>query len=465
VTFTVKDWKDRPFAPNVGESLLDYEARLAVYAAANPTLVTALDAAAIENLEARLSTYTDTVAPSAGQLAALPGTSGTPGAGNAYVTNSDARLFAISVKAAPYNAIGDGVTNDQAAIQAAITAANGRPVYFPPGTYRINTPLRLKPRTHLFGDNSPAWMYPEWATVTTRIIAGTGWSGPALLELYETSITGDGAPPNGCRIEGLHLHCNSLAARGVYWRGDARDTTLRDVEVSYATVAGFQAEGNGTNPSQEINWWHCHAGLGAGTGWLLQARCFDMRLAGCVSHTNGTDGFQVIGGTGGASSIEFANCRSEWNGGHGWLLYGPVGSSGIGKISLNGCVDDANEQNGIYVEHAIAGAGPVLINGHYGNRSGNNAGAGGRAGIRVHGCAQPVVIQAYAGRVGQNDGGTGIFRPTYGVDVTGVSACVAIGGYLTGTTAGYHTDGTGGQLVKGSFFTSVSNGVPTWTIL
>lgn len=36
MAFSVKDWKDRPFGPNVGETLEAYEARLAVYAAANP---------------------------------------------------------------------------------------------------------------------------------------------------------------------------------------------------------------------------------------------------------------------------------------------------------------------------------------------------------------------------------------------------------------------------------------------
>jgi hypothetical protein len=193
---------------------------------------------------------------------------------------------------------------------------------------------------------------------------------------------------------------------------------LRDVEVVGFTSAGYQAEGNGSNPSQEINWWHCMASLGTAgaTGWLLQARSFDHRLVGCVSHTNGGDGFQVIGGTGGASSIELVSCRAEWNGGHGFLLYGPSGSSGIGKLTLNGCVTDANEQNGIYLEHAIAGAGPVLINGHFSNRDGNNGGSGSRAGIRIHASSQPVVLSGIAQRTGFNDGGGGIERPSIGLN-------------------------------------------------
>ncbi len=45
----------------------------------------------------------------------------------------------ISVKDAPYSAVGDGVTDDRSAIQAAINAAisQGAHVEFPPGTYKI----------------------------------------------------------------------------------------------------------------------------------------------------------------------------------------------------------------------------------------------------------------------------------------------------------------------------------------
>jgi hypothetical protein len=421
VTFTIRDWRDAPDAS------------------------TPITAAALEDLETRLSAYTDALSadpriPTQAENDALAGTNGAPSGTNAFVTNSDPRLFAISVKAAPYNAAGDGTTNDQAAIQAAINAAAGRPVYLPPGSYRINTPLRMKPRTHLFADDSPMLMYPEWPT-RTQLIAGSGWSGAAMIECYETSITGDGAAPNGCRIDGLLLNCNNLAARGIYWRGDARDYTLRDVEVAYFTTAGYVSEGNGANPSQELNFWHCHASLGGAgaAGWIFQSASYDHRLVGCVSHTNGGDGFQVLAGS---SSIELASCRAEWNGGHGFLLYGPTGGAGIGKVTLNGCVTDANEQNGIYIEHAIAGAGPILINGHYSNRDGNNGGSGARAGIRVHGCSQPVIISGLAQRTGFNDGGGGIERPKYGVDCTGTSTHVAINGYLDGVTTGFHNDGT-----------------------
>ena len=480
MAFSVKNWLNRALNPNVGETLEAYEGRLAAYAAANPTLVTPLTGASLQDLETRLSGYTDTHAavttaahgglvassdtriPTQGENDALAGTSGTPGGSNAFVTNEDTRLFALSVKT--YGATGNGTTNDQGAIQAAINAANGRPVYFPPGVYRINTPLRLKPSTHLIGDWVPSWMYPEYGANGTWLRCGSGWSGPAMLKIYETSITGDASAPNGCRIEGLMLFCDSLAARGIYWRGDARDTVVRDVEVAYATTAGFQAEGNGSNPCQEINWWNCIAGLGTGAGWLLQARSFDHRLVGCVARTCGTDGFQVIGGTGGASSIEFHACRAEWNAGHGFMLYGPSTSSGIGKITMSGCVTDANEQNGVYIEHNVSVAGPINIVGHYSNRDGNNGGSGGRAGIRVHQSSRPVMLNAVTQRVGHNDDGSGINRPTYGVDQTGTATGITSlhGCYLAGMTAGYHNDAGGSVIKSGGYWQEIAGGTPTW---
>lgn len=58
-------------------------------------------------------------------------------------------LEVYNVKA--YGAIGDGVADDAASINSAITACVSGIVYFPPGTYRVNSSVYLKPGVAIWG--------------------------------------------------------------------------------------------------------------------------------------------------------------------------------------------------------------------------------------------------------------------------------------------------------------------------
>jgi len=59
----------------------------------------------------------------------------------------------LNVKLPPYDAAGDGVTDDTAGIQAAINAAAGDVVYLPVGIYRITQPLSITATMTLRGAN------------------------------------------------------------------------------------------------------------------------------------------------------------------------------------------------------------------------------------------------------------------------------------------------------------------------
>src|SRR6185503_13499833 len=79
---------------------------------------------------------------------------------------------AIDVTDPPYNAAGDGVTDDTAAIQQALdTCPMDQAVFLPPGTYRVTSTIQMPSHCALRG-----------AGMGTSTILGDG-AGQDLIEL------------------------------------------------------------------------------------------------------------------------------------------------------------------------------------------------------------------------------------------------------------------------------------------
>lgn len=109
----------------------------------------------------------------------------------------------FSVKDAVYGAKGDGATDDSAAIQSAITAANaagGGIVWFPPGTY-LTTSASLK-----------------LTTVNNVVLRGSGWGSSIVLPSGRTGggtqylLEWDAANSVGVAVEDLDLHVSYTSA-------------------------------------------------------------------------------------------------------------------------------------------------------------------------------------------------------------------------------------------------------------
>lgn len=105
----------------------------------------------------------------------------------------------LSVK--DFGAVGDGVTDDSAAVQAAINSVTSGSIYFPAGNYRINTGLVVENKSiQLIGDGfSTQLVYLGTGTFLTFLYNFAGW-GQQQYDIQSMTIL-NGINPSDCCIE------------------------------------------------------------------------------------------------------------------------------------------------------------------------------------------------------------------------------------------------------------------------
>lgn len=226
----------------------------------------------------------------------------------------------VSVK--DYGAVGNGVTDDTASIQAAMDAYDY--VYFPAGTYNITT-LRFK------RNNQVIYGAGFGATVLSSNIA-TGGSSVIANNTPGTTLI-------GCEIRDMKVIAASLSIGYVV---DWQHMQLGRIERVWVF-------GGGDN---------CIA-FALGATWTV-TECTYNTVVGCYSG-NVLKGIALGDG---ANSNTFINCRSQpaYASGYGFFLFG----SGAGRISNNviiggGTEYPGNVSNGIYLG---IGADATTITGH-----------------------------------------------------------------------------------------------------
>jgi hypothetical protein len=197
----------------------------------------------------------------------------------------------FNVKKPPYNATGDGATDDTAAIQAAINAcatAGGGTVFFPIGVYlcngafdgTTNSVLKIPviatwngtpfvdyhdTTVELLGEIAPA-VSPTRGSIIKCTKTGTG-SHPAILSA--NPWTTDGLPAvtdfNYCHLQIRRLTFRTADNPSIYglFLGTVTKATLEDVLVITAT--GGENRSNATEPT------HGTAGI-----WMPQSNNFSL---------------------------------------------------------------------------------------------------------------------------------------------------------------------------------------------
>lgn len=285
---------------------------------------------------------------------------------DSVATNVEAKL-AETISVADFGAVGDGVTDDTDAIQAALDTL--KRVYFPSGTYLINKPLEAE-WVDMIGAGIGSSLTP--ATGKTIIKKTTHTLGSAIVrdgisfaaDSILSIINPNGSWSQGCSIQGIEFQGISNGDRNTYCLYAPRiaRTNISMVDFSFATKGFFGAscweqvwtQVQASNCDTGI--FHDTAGQPDGTNWTFTN----------VSTNNCTAGFDIKG----LNYSTFNSCYSEnsdtiaWsfqtaknivlNGGggeiptgqllalntadlviNGWQTGPLVGASGVSALSVN----------------------------------------------------------------------------------------------------------------------------------
>lgn len=163
-----------------------------------------------------------------------------PGPGQAIpfsrlTTLALANSTTVSVK--NYGAVCDGVTNDAAAINAAVFAVGQGVVEFPPGSCAIASTVVIRQGTLLRGLGRGG---PHVAGATSQFSTRLLWTGSAGGTMVDMSPTTGAAAPaiSGGGVVGMSLECNTTAATGIQILS-VREATF-DLYIDSCTTVGMK---------------------------------------------------------------------------------------------------------------------------------------------------------------------------------------------------------------------------------
>jgi len=229
-----------------------------------------------------------------------------------------------------YGAVGDGATDDTAAIQAAVTAAAGSEVFFPPGIYNISAPIDL---TNLNGTILRGSGRAVTAIQNTNVAGGVAILTGPIRSLGIENMRISGAPAGGSgaciHISGYVTHVSlshlyvENGESGVDLTGASGiDVVMIDVRRDSGDKGFLLATTNVLNQVTAIN---CYANQTNGWGWHI-AGVANSVLIDCNADNNASGGYTLVNGV-----IVLIGCDAEVNSNYGYMV------SGAGTYHFLGC--------------------------------------------------------------------------------------------------------------------------------
>lgn len=258
----------------------------------------------------------------------------------------------INVKDAAYGAVGDGVADDRAAIQAALDAVpvGGGLVYFPPGDYGIGNTLEVKVEgTLIMGSGAGNRIGATQTSIGTRVKALTGLTG----SMFRVQRAADDRPMQGVHFRDITVDGNNIGTgvNGITFR--VNQGSMHSVHVWNCSGTGISVKGY-SSPAWDtydtefagVKVGYCATGAELGTGGA------DTQWSNCVFLSN-TDNFIVRG-----SSPQFSNCHF-YTAGRYAIWFDGNGSRG----KFTGCKIEGSKNHMVYIDTTNGGYSDIQFTG------------------------------------------------------------------------------------------------------
>lgn len=364
-----------------------------------------------------------------------------------------------------YGALGDGTTDDTAAIQATIVASTaGSTIFFPPGVYRTSAPIELYEQRTYQGAWAPRWPYSTVYTSphNTTIKGKSTHSGPAIFRLREKTLSGRSLDGNGVRLVNLVADCGAVVAMAC--GGFKVEGLCKDLEFDHCVSASAKiahgiwfTQGGGTGYPRGLKMISNVAWDGDYAGFRYENTTdgfFEDNLA--ISNGKLTSGTPTKGGDyagywwSNAGENMVVGDRAVFNNGEGFWI---DGTTGVGQMTMIGPATDRNARDGMVITQS--GTQPLQIIAPRLRRDGSLVSATpvGFAAIKISGqlgatptSVVPVEIVSGQSTVGVNDDGSGSDSPQYGIYAFNTQSVQILGGEWWGVSGGLNDGGSNTKL-------------------